>query len=180
MKSDAEIRLALALAVLAAWSGALGQAATSGSMVMASRSRPDTVGMQLTGAIVREIDDPHTGARWLLMRDSSHPGGPGRMELASEPRSKTISSPARNRAQGEAGQYPPATEQAQPVIRAGDRVIVEEDTPVVEARLEAVALNPAAVGSSLRVRMIIGGRLVRAVALAPGRAGFQAEIEAGQ
>ena len=29
------------------------------------------------GEIVREIDDPHTGDRWLLVRDASHPGGPG-------------------------------------------------------------------------------------------------------
>jgi len=29
--------------------------------------------------IVREIDDPHLGTRWLLMRDPVHPAGPGRL-----------------------------------------------------------------------------------------------------
>jgi flagella basal body P-ring formation protein FlgA len=65
----------------------------------------------------------------------------------------------------------------QPVIRAGERLIVEESTAVVDARLEAVALGPAAIGSPLNVKLAIGGKVVRAVALAPGRAAFQAETE---
>ena len=65
-----------------------------------------------------------------------------------------------------------------PVIRAGDRLIVEEHTAVVEARLEAVALGPAASGSPFQVRLTIGGKVVRAVALGPGRAAFAAETEA--
>jgi flagella basal body P-ring formation protein FlgA len=56
------------------------------------------------------------------------------------------------------------------VIRAGDRLIVEENTAVVEARLEAVALGAAAPGSTFNVRLRIGGRVLRAVALGPGRA----------
>jgi hypothetical protein len=62
-----------------------------------------------------------------------------------------------------------------PVIRAGERLIVEESTPVVEARLEAVSLGPAAVGSPLDVRLKVGGKVVRAVALGPGRAALRAE-----
>ena len=65
---------------------------------------------------------------------------------------------------------------ALPVIHAGDRLIVEENSSVVEARLEAVALGPAAVGSLLQARLRIGGRVVRVVALASGRAEFQSEI----
>jgi flagella basal body P-ring formation protein FlgA len=64
----------------------------------------------------------------------------------------------------------------QPVIHAGDRVIVEENSPVVEARLEAVALGPAALGSALEVRLKIGGLVVRAIARGPGRAALQPEI----
>ncbi len=30
---------------------------------------------------VREIDDPNSGTRWLLVRDKTNPGGPGRLEL---------------------------------------------------------------------------------------------------
>ena len=32
--------------------------------------------------IVREIDDPHTGDRWMLVRDPLHPGGPGSLYCA--------------------------------------------------------------------------------------------------
>jgi flagella basal body P-ring formation protein FlgA len=60
-----------------------------------------------------------------------------------------------------------------PVIRSGDRLIVEEHTARVDAVLEARAMNPAAVGGALDVRLTIGGVVVRAVALGPGRAAFQ-------
>jgi hypothetical protein len=64
------------------------------------------------------------------------------------------------------------------IIRTGDRVRVEEHTPVVDADLESVALGPAIAGASLNVRLRIGGRVVRAVAVAPGRAqiGDDAEV----
>ncbi len=171
MRTGGRMRLGVALGALAASAGSFGQAAIlapSGPMVMISLAGPDAVAMQATGEVVREIDDPHNGARWLLMRDSSHPGGPGRMVLAGEPRGKAL-----NNVRKGAG-----TATAQPVIHAGDRLIVEEDTAVVEAWLEAVALNPAAAGSPLNVRLAIGGRVVRVVALAAGRAALLAETEA--
>jgi flagella basal body P-ring formation protein FlgA len=62
-----------------------------------------------------------------------------------------------------------------PVIRAGDRLTVEEHTAVVDAVLEARALAAAAMGAALDVRLTIGGRVVRAVALGPGRAALQSE-----
>jgi hypothetical protein len=64
------------------------------------------------------------------------------------------------------------------VIHTADRLIVQEDTALVVARLEAVALGPALSGSSLKVRLLIGGSVVRAVALGPGRAVFAPETEA--
>jgi hypothetical protein len=119
------------------------------------------------GEIVREIDDPRNGDRWLLMRNDSHPGGPGLLLLISAARGISPH-PA-----------PSKTETAEPapIIRAGDRVIVEENTPVAEARLEAVALNPALSGAAFNARLIIGGRVVRAVATGPGRATFQGETD---
>ena len=54
-------------------------------------------------------------------------------------------------------------------------VIVEEHTAVVEARLEAMALGPAAVGGAFRARLRMGGKVVRAVALGPGRAVLEPE-----
>jgi hypothetical protein len=120
------------------------------------------------GQAVREIDDPPTGNHWLLMSDPGHPGGPGRMVLAAglgrEPAG--VIAPARNRSQ------------PRPVIRAGDRLIVEENTAVAEARLEAVALGSAGSGSPLPVRLKVGGKVVRAVALTPGRAALAPEIGA--
>jgi len=111
--------------------------------------------------VVREIDDPHSGARWLLLRDPEHPAGPGRLVLL-----------------GGAADLAAEAAPLRPVIRSGDRLIVEENTAVVEARLEAVALGPAAPGSAFRVRLTIGGRVARAVALGPGRAAFLPELEA--
>jgi hypothetical protein len=63
-----------------------------------------------------------------------------------------------------------------PVIRAGDRLIVEEHTAVVDAVLEARALNPAAAGAPLDVRLTMGGNVVRVVAVGPGRAALLTEI----
>jgi hypothetical protein len=123
--------------------------------------------------IVREIDDPQTGARWLLMRDSSHPGGPGRMVLLAADRRGSGKAPGRAATGGAGGK----DARFHPVIRSGDRLIVEEHTAVVDAVLEARALNPAAQGSALNVRLTIGGKVVRAVAMGAGRAAFLPETE---
>jgi hypothetical protein len=120
------------------------------------------------GEIVREIDDPHTGDRWLLVRNDRHPGGPGRLVLASVHGNE--SGGAHSRAAVQAGEA-----SFHPVIRAGDRLIVEEHTARVDAVLEARALGPAAAGSAFDVRLKIGGKVVPAMALAPGRAAFQPE-----
>jgi flagella basal body P-ring formation protein FlgA len=72
----------------------------------------------------------------------------------------------------------PSQAESRPVIRAGESLIVEEHTSLVDARLEAVALGSALAGSAITVRLKIGGRVVRAVALAPGRAELQPQAEA--
>ncbi len=123
--------------------------------------------------VVREIDDPHSGARWLLLRNREHPAGPGRLVLLGERENA-----AGRRDLGVRGDLAAEVAPLPPVIRSGDRLIVEEKTAVVEARLEAVALGPAAPGSAFRVRLSIGGRVARAVALGPGRAAFLPELEA--
>ena len=120
-----------------------------------------------SGEILREIDDPHNGDRWLLMRDDRHPGGPGLLLLVAATRSipstASVSVPASAPSQSQ-------QESSTPIIRTGDRVIVEEDTPVASSRLEAVALNPARPGAMFNARLVLGGRVVRVSALAAGRA----------
>lgn len=122
------------------------------------------------GEFVREIDDPNTGARWLLLRDTSHPGGPGRLVLASGLRNGD-----KSREQGAELGATPALAAEIPAVRKGDKLVVEENTATVEARLEAVALGPGAIGSTVQARLTIGGKVVRALVLAPGRAALQAE-----
>jgi hypothetical protein len=105
--------------------------------------------------VVREIDDRHTGQHWILMRDPTHPGGPGVLvveESISHDRSL-------------AG----AINQVHPVIRAGDRVTVEESSAKFDLKLGGIALYPAAQGAPLKVRLDITGKVVPAAALGPGR-----------
>jgi hypothetical protein len=54
------------------------------------------------------------------------------------------------------------------IIRAGDRLIVQEHTSFVDLELEGVALASAARGSALNVRLGVGGKTVRAMAVQPG------------
>jgi hypothetical protein len=145
------------------------QNANPGPSIPISSPREASNSVLAHGQIVREIDDPSSGARWLLVREMEHPGGPGRLVEVFPAQS----SGRRIEAAASVAQPVP-----RPAIRAGDRLIVEENTAVVEARLEAVALGPAAVGSELGVRLKIGGKVLRAVALGPGRAAFKPETEA--
>ena len=168
--------LAMALARAQAQTGAPPQPAANPAqrlLLLSSGQASVTSGdLAAQGETVREIDDPNSGKRWLLTLDPSHPGGPGQLRLVSavrggpaEQREPRSSEPLQaGPASG------PASEQALPVIRSGDRVIVEEHTPVADARLEAVAMSPARAGTAFNARLIMGGWVVRAVAIAPGRA----------
>jgi hypothetical protein len=117
--------------------------------------------------VLREIEDPSTGDLWLLLRDRNRLGGPGRLVLARQQthtQRTTFGSPAQ-----------PASASERPVIHTGDALTVEEHTAVVDARLEAVALGPAAKGAYFKARLRIGGRVVLVVALSPRRAVFVPE-----
>jgi|SRR5580658_1318847 hypothetical protein len=147
------------------------RARDAGHLVIISSPGPASAYPALSGDIVREIDDPRNGDRWLLMRDESHPAGPGLLKLVSAVGGGRIDPGQASQAR----QTTPAADAPPPVIRAGDRVVVEENTAVVEAHFEAVAMNPAWAGSAFNVRLSMGGRVVRAVASGPGRAIFQEE-----
>jgi flagella basal body P-ring formation protein FlgA len=67
-----------------------------------------------------------------------------------------------------------------PLIHAGDRLVVSEETAVSEGRFEATALTTAAVGEMLTVRLKFGG-ILHARATASGHASLVlAESEARQ
>jgi|SRR5271157_3406430 len=153
------------------WMGLLLVFALLAMAVPAAAQRP----VESSGRVLRVIDDPSTGAHWLLLADGVNPAGPGRMVLIAEPRKLAV----RNETGSARVVRAPDSDETPllPVIRPGDRLIVEESTPVVEARLEAVALGAAVSGSAFNARLRIGGRVVRAVALAPGRAVFAPESE---
>ena len=113
-------------------------------------------------AVLREIDDPATGDQWLLVRDPDRPVGPGRLVLVR--RGTQLASGKT------AGVSEAARPAAQTIVQAGDLLLVEEHTAVVDARLEAVALEPAVKGATFRARLKIGGAVVRAVAESRGHA----------
>ena len=142
-----------------------------------SAAQSQTSLTQTSGQVIyREIDDPSTGNKWLLLRDNTHPGGPGRLVLVAGP-------PGAARSAGSAGSQPGPRSNAIaliPLIHAGDRLIVEKNTAIVNERLEAVALGPGFKGSSFEVRLEIGGKVFRAVALGAGLAEFAAEAEGQQ
>lgn len=115
---------------------------------------------------VREIDDPHTGDRWLLVRAIRNPGGPGRLVLAGR-LTQVATEGLQRPLDGRRPQWPAIFS---PIIHAGERVILEQNSPLVRASLEAIALESAALGTSLNVRLAIGGKIVRACAVGRGRA----------
>ncbi len=104
----------------------------------------------------RVLVDPWTGVCWQLAADPVHPGGPGRLvpavSASAMPRVDRPSAPAAL------------------IIRAGDHLVVEESTADLHARYAAVAMAPAVRGGIFLARLVVGGRPVRVVALAPGRA----------
>jgi hypothetical protein len=129
-----------------------------------------------SGNVIREIDDFATGDRWLLVRDEANPAGPGRMVRVET--GKVNSTGGTESVQARKGTKGPGAAPLHPVIHAGDAVIVEEHTSVVDARLEAMALGSAAVGAEFRARLKMGGKVLRVVALKAGRAELTPEREA--
>jgi hypothetical protein len=125
----------------------------------------------ISGGVFKEIDDSCTGDHWLLVRDADHPAGPGRLMRIT--RAGRMVPP-----NGSDETAPEIRERAVvPVIHTGDALVLEESTPLVEARLEARAMGPAVCGAEFDARLAIGGKVVRAVALGKGRAAFASHAE---
>lgn len=122
-------------------------------------------------AAVREIVDPANGDRWLLVRDSATPGGPGRLvrvPKTTETGSVTGARQSDSEAFGAVSIY-------RPVIHSGDSLVIEQSSPVLEARFTAVALETAPTGARFRARLKATGAVVHAIAIASGRAALAEE-----
>ncbi|HEY6487926.1 MAG TPA: hypothetical protein VIY99_02300 [Terracidiphilus sp.] len=104
---------------------------------------------------IRAIDDSALSGNWLLIADRKHAGAPGRLVAFS----------GRDPDWRRDLAVPPAPR----IIRGGDRVLVEQDSAAIHARLDAVALGPAAAGEVLTVRLATTGKALRVQAVAPGR-----------
>lgn len=157
------------------------QAASANSSEPPAASAPKAPAAHVTelpGEIFCEIDDRQTGGQWLVTRDTAHPGGPGRIVRVEG--LKAGGQPGSSAAALALGKSAAGAVPALPVIHAGDALIVEEHTAVVDARLEAVALGAAARGAELKARLKIGGKVVRVVAVAAGRAELQSGSGAQQ
>lgn len=138
---------------------------------------------------VREVDDRATGVRWLLVRDAVHPAGPGRWIQVSERGGNEGDAAGRARAgkqtiAPEAGEMHPGEAAwgaagsgagsvkppAPLVMRGGDPIVVVQQTPVLTARLSAVALEPAAKGRLIQARLKATDARVWVIAVGPGEA----------
>lgn len=134
-------------------------------------------GPQIAGQVLREIDDPASGGRWLLFRDDVHLSGPGRLvRVANSNRRCETSSQVR--VPGGTAHF--GADSSRVVIHAGEMLLLEQHTAVLDAQLEAIALEQAAFGESLKVRLKMNGKVVHAVATGTGRAEMVPEYGANR
>ena len=130
--------------------------------------------------ILGQMEDPATGQRWLHLREPGHPGGPERLVLLAGPvPSRRLVARLGESGEGAAASIRKAllpSKSARYLVRSGDHLVIEEHTPVVDARLEAVALGSVrSPGEALRVRLVPGGNVLEVMVLGPGRAVFARE-----
>ncbi len=153
------------------------ETASAGPRIVLNSTAPVQMPALLPGRLVRVIEDPNLGDHWLLCRSLDHPGGPGRLLQVAANRVARMNKLAGSARAVEAVAFNDA---AMPAIRAGDWVVVEENSAVAQARLGAVALESATIGSAFHARMEIGGRVLRVVAVGSGRAVFLLQNGAGR
>jgi len=125
-------------------------------------------GISKDGEVRTELIDPCVGAHWLLLRDPVHPGWPGRLMLVDA---------------GKTGKSTHESKAAVPVvIRVGEFVTVQQNTELLHARFEAVALDAGRVGERIRVQLRaktavapgFAGSVIAVVATGPGETSWRA------
>ncbi len=137
-------------------------------------SSTQTLGSQYRA--VRVIDDPGTGRLWWLVQNLDRPEGPALLAPipGSQPCARFAFESFQLRTRS------PLQNHLEPIIHPGDQIILSEETRTSSARLEATALQPAAMGAGLDVRLKIGGHILHAVATAPGHASLLVEENEGR
>jgi hypothetical protein len=128
-------------------------------------------------AVSREFFDPCLRLHWQLQTNPAHPEQPGRLVLVN-PNNTLPGQPARSAK----NQPSPAHSSPAPIIHAGDRVTVDQQTEVLHAHFQAVALEPALPGQRMKVRLSVGDHSARGLdatiltvlATTPGQARWQA------
>lgn len=180
-----------ALCIKAQQTGTVAEAEHPGIIALSNSSQNKV----RSSEILRVINDPGGHAIWLLSTDPVYPSGPGRLEripltstphrtLAEEsptPRVDEVNWQITNSGSlasspSELASVAPAPNLT-PVIRAGDRIIIEQHSAILDSTLAAIALGPARLGAQFDARLVVGGKHLHAIALASGRAIIASEQE---
>jgi len=134
------LELAFWLALISGW--AQPPASGHAQMILSSGElTPEVWQGSARGEVLREIDDPHTGERWLLLRNEQNPGGPGHLVRIAAGGNRFAGAMPRGAGAAEEAVQPP-------IIRSGDRLRLEQHTAVVDAVLEARAILQRRLGQS--------------------------------
>jgi hypothetical protein len=113
------------------------------------------------------IRDPASGIGWRVATDPRHPEWPSRLVEISGGDScgDRLADPLR------AGMKLGMANTVQsPTVRAGDWLRVSQDTRVVHAEFNAMALSTGWPGDSIKVRLRFGGKVMRVKLTTPGQA----------
>ena len=115
---------------------------------------------------VRVVEDHSSHRQWLVERNLERPGWPGRVVplrqqlLCGDEASLRRNSTGKRMAGGASDM----------VIRAGEALIIVEDTKAAHAELTAIAVSNGRRGDEISARLRSSGKLVKAIAAGPGRA----------
>lgn len=171
------LRQGAILAMLAVYPlrGQMAQRVNASAHPVCPLSSDLSAGPRAAGQVLGEIDDPATGGRWLLFRDAVHFPGPGWLVWIANSNHACEAEPPEY---GQRAKEQSRMRSSQFVIHSGDLLLLEQHTAVLDAKLEATALEPAILGEVLKVRLKVTGKVVLAVATGTGRANLAPADEA--
>jgi hypothetical protein len=104
------------------------------------------------GQVHRELIDPCLGLHWQRVINPVHPEWPERLI----PMGEVLVDPIRSQRVAATGDARVPDARPAFVIHVGEHIAVEQQTAVMYAKLQAVALESGTVGQRLRVRLNVG------------------------